>query len=49
MRRMREDVPKSEGENSQLDTLKTLLDAHAGGGRKSKHHSDGLVEVLSVD
>ncbi|WP_417455549.1 ABCB family ABC transporter ATP-binding protein/permease [Kiloniella sp.] len=25
MRRMREDVPKSEGENSQLDTLKTLL------------------------
>ncbi|KKJ75726.1 metal ABC transporter permease [Kiloniella litopenaei] len=25
MRRMREDVPKPEGENSQLDTLKTLL------------------------
>ncbi|WP_085902860.1 ABCB family ABC transporter ATP-binding protein/permease [Kiloniella majae] len=25
MRRMREDVPQSEGENSQLDTLKTLL------------------------
>lgn len=25
MRRMREDVPQTEGENSQLDTLKTLL------------------------